>query len=83
MIRILDDACDKVSSELRIDGSFRRLFQFLHHLQLASHQLGLFHLNVHGGGGVERSPIKKSLGERVEKKKLGVYMKKNHWGGGV
>ena len=33
------------------------------------------------GGGVERSPIKKSWGEGVEMKKLGVYMKKNHWGG--
>ena len=35
-----------------------------------------------GGGGVERSPIKKSWGEGVKMKKLGVYMKKNHGGGG-
>ena len=35
-----------------------------------------------GGGGVERSPIKKSWGEGVKMKKLVVYMKKNHWGGG-
>ena len=34
-----------------------------------------------GGGGVERSPIKKSWGEGVKMKKLGVYMKKIHWGG--
>ena len=34
------------------------------------------------GGGLERSPIKKSWGEGVKMKKLGVYMKKNHWGGG-
>ena len=34
------------------------------------------------GGGMERSPIKKSWGEGVKMKKLGVYMKKNHWGGG-
>ena len=36
-----------------------------------------------GGGGVERSPIKKSWGEGVKMKKLGVYMKKNHGGGGL
>ena len=31
---------------------------------------GLFHLNIHGGGGgVERSPIKKSWGEGVKMKK--------------
>ena len=35
-----------------------------------------------GGGVVERTPIKKSWGEGVKMKKLGVYMKKNHWGGG-
>ena len=35
-----------------------------------------------GGGGLERSPIKKSLGEGVKMKNLGVYMKENHWGGG-
>ena len=35
-----------------------------------------------GGGGVERSPIKKSWGEGVKMKKLGVYMKRNHGGGG-
>ena len=34
-----------------------------------------------GGGGVERSPIKKSWGEGVNIKKLGVYMKKNYGGG--
>ena len=27
-----------------------------------------------GGGGVERSPIKKTWGEGVKMKKLGVYM---------
>ena len=32
-------------------------------------------------GGVERSPIKKSWGEGVKMKELGVYMKKNHGGG--
>ena len=37
---------------------------------------GLFHLNIHGGGGVERSPIKKSWGE-------GVKIKKNHWARGL
>ena len=37
--------------------------------------IGLFHLNIHGGGGVERSPIKKSWGEEVKMKELGVYMK--------
>ena len=35
-----------------------------------------------GGGGMERSPIKKSWGEGVKMKKLGVYMKKKSWGGG-
>ena len=36
---------------------------------------------IGGGGGVERSPIKKSWGEGVKMKKLGVYMKKKSWGG--
>ena len=36
-----------------------------------------------GGGGVERSPIKKSWGEGVKMKKLGVYMKKKIIGGKV
>ena len=34
------------------------------------------------GAGVERSPIKKSWGEGVKMKKLGVYMKKKSLGGG-
>ena len=34
-----------------------------------------------GGGGVERSPIKKSWREGVKMKKLGVYMKKKSLGG--
>ena len=33
-------------------------------------------------GGEERSPIKKSWGEGVKMKKLGVYMKKSLRGGG-
>ena len=35
-----------------------------------------------GGGGVERSPIKKSWGEGVKMKKMGVYMKKKSLGRG-
>ena len=31
---------------------------------------------------MERSPIKKSWGEGVKMKKLGVYMRKKSWGGG-
>ena len=36
-----------------------------------------------GGGGVERSPIKKSSGEGLKMKKLGVYMNKKSLGGGL
>ena len=49
---------------------------------------GLFHLKIHGGGGgVERSPIKKSWGEGVKIKKIigrGVcqILKNMGWGGG-
>ena len=36
-----------------------------------------------GGGGVERSPIKKSWREGVKIKKLGVYIMGGGGGGGV
>ena len=39
-------ACEKVASDLELGGGFRRYSDFLHYLQLASHELATIGINV-------------------------------------